>query len=193
MPGIQPLPTASTLVSVRRCTPDDAPLLARLGRETFMESFGYLYDAADAADYVEKTYSLPQTRQELEDAQNHFWLLEREGMDIGYAKLGLCKLPLPEGIRLCAPPESYELHRLYIRKQCQGGGHGPLLLQQAMAAAALLGARELYVGVWSQNHRALAVYERHGFKVVADYWFEVGRQRDDERIMKYMGNIALLV
>lgn len=193
MSGAEKASSPASSLSLRRCTPADAALMARLGAETFMESFGHLYDPRDAAAYVEKTYGLAQTVQELEDASSHFWLLEEGGEDIGYAKLGLCKLPLPEGMRQCPPHEAYELHRLYIRKPHQGGGHGPLLLKEAMRLAARHGARELYVGVWSENHRALALYERHGFKTVADYWFEVGSQRDDERIMKYIGNVGSLL
>jgi ribosomal protein S18 acetylase RimI-like enzyme len=186
----QPLPVRDQSPVLRHCDAGDAVVLAALGAGTFMESFGHLYPAQDAHDYVEKHYSLAQTQREMAEPFTHFWLLEAEGEAIGYAKLGLCKLPLPEGISTCAPDKAYELHRLYIKKTHQGGGHGPLLLRHTMQAVAHAGGQEMYIGVWSQNDRALALYGRHGFAVVANYWFEVGSQRDDERIMKYQGDIS---
>ena len=67
-----------------------------------------------------------------------------------------------------------------------------LLLRAPMLTAALLlggraraqGARELYLSVYVDNHRARRLYERYGFTFVAPYAFMVGAQADEDHIMR---------
>ena len=42
----------------------------------------------------------------------------------------------------------------------------------------------IWIGVWSENHRAQAIYSRAGFSKVGDYHFMVGDHRDDEYIFR---------
>ncbi len=42
----------------------------------------------------------------------------------------------------------------------------------------------IWIGVWSESHRAQAIYSRAGFSKVGDYHFMVGDHRDDEYIFR---------
>jgi hypothetical protein len=47
---------------VRRARPDDAEALAALGRETFIETFGHLYSAADLRDFLAEAHTADRYR-----------------------------------------------------------------------------------------------------------------------------------
>jgi ribosomal protein S18 acetylase RimI-like enzyme len=46
------------------------------------------------------------------------------------------------------------------------------------------GAHELYLTVYTDNHRAKRFYERYGFVAVGRYDFMVGNHADEDIIMK---------
>ena len=46
------------------------------------------------------------------------------------------------------------------------------------------GAKNLFLGVWESNERAIALYESRGFEKVGGYKFKVGDTLDDEFIMR---------
>jgi len=46
------------------------------------------------------------------------------------------------------------------------------------------GARELYLTVFTDNHRAKAFYARYGFEAIGPYAFMVGNQADEDIIMR---------
>jgi len=46
------------------------------------------------------------------------------------------------------------------------------------------GARNLFLGVWQGNERAIKLYDTRGFQKVGTYKFRVGDTLDDEFIMR---------
>ena len=45
-------------------------------------------------------------------------------------------------------------------------------------------AGELYLTVYTDNHRARRIYERYGFEEIGPYAFMVGEQADEDIIMR---------
>ena len=54
----------------------------------------------------------------------------------------------------------------------------------AMEEARVRGASEMYLTVYTDNHRAKRFYERYGFEEVGPYSFMVGSQADEDIIMR---------
>jgi len=54
----------------------------------------------------------------------------------------------------------------------------------ALDEARRRGAKELYLTVYVDNHRARRLYERYGFAVVGRYDFMVGGHADEDLIMR---------
>jgi diamine N-acetyltransferase len=96
-----------------------------------------------------------------------------------YCKIGPCKLPFDVG-----PGPALELHRVYVFKARQGVGVGRILLVWAIERARQRGAKNLFLGVWQGNERAISLYESRGFEKVGTYQFKVGETLDDEFIMR---------
>ncbi|MCA3708271.1 MAG: GNAT family N-acetyltransferase [Phenylobacterium sp.] len=169
-----------TQLILRRAGAGDAALLARLGRETFIETFGHLYPPEDLEAYLASAYEPKATRRSLEDSSEATWIAETAaGTAIGYATAGPCGLPHPEvGVR------ALELKRIYLAGPAQGAGAGGQLFDAVLDWMATQAPPDIWIGVWSENFGAQRFYARRGFEKVGEYGFPVGQTVDREFILR---------
>jgi GNAT superfamily N-acetyltransferase len=165
--------------TTRRAGSADAEVLARIGAETFTETFAHLYAPADVQAYLAEAYSLERTRADLADPAKAAWLVEMDGQAIGYATAGPCALPHAE-----VTPDCGELKRFYFYRAWQNGGRGRALFDEVMAWLQRAGPRTVWIGVWSENHGAQRFYRRQGFEKAGEYGFRVGATVDHEFILR---------
>lgn len=166
-----------TGISYRAATAADAAGLAELGQRSFTETFGHLYDPADLAAFL-ASHSEERWREELGDPAFAVQVAETEGRMAAYAKLGPPSLPFEPG------GPCTELRQLYVLKPWQGAGVAAALMEWVLAEARARGADELYLSVFTDNHRARRFYERYGFRFVQTYAFMVGNHADEDHILR---------
>ena len=165
-------------VELRRARADDAEMLTDLGRATFAETFGYRYEPEDLGAFLTTEHTAAKYAAWAVDDDWGLWIAERDGEVLGYALAGPCGLPHDE-----VTPECGELKRIYLVREAQGAGAGSLLLHASLDWLTKPG-RQLWIGVWSENHGAQRLYARHGFEQVGTYDFMVGACRDHEFILR---------
>jgi diamine N-acetyltransferase len=166
-------------LTFRDARENDAPDLSEIGRDTFIETFGHLYSASDLNRYLDETYAIDAMRADLRDPKVEVRIAFSGRRMVAYCKIGPCKLPFETGSE-----PALELHRVYVYQARQGVGVGRILLTWAIERARQRGAKQLLLGVWESNDRAIAVYESRGFEKVGAYKFRVGDTLDDEIIMR---------
>ncbi len=170
---------------IRDATLADVARLAELKRRTFRETFvdGPLaigYAEEDILAFEEDAYSPTVIAGELEDPARHQWVAEdKTGELIAYAHAGPCKLPHEE-----TDPSQGEIYQLYIVDGWQGVGLGRRLLDLAISWLEVHRPGPIWIGVFSGNLRAQAVYVSRGFAKVGEYDFKVGDHRDREFILR---------
>lgn len=164
---------------IRRATLADAQTLSALGAETFAETFGHLYPPRDLQVFLEKAYDLERTKSDLRDAAKASWLVEADGAAVGFGLAGPCSLPIAEASATCG-----EIKRIYFRKAWQGSGLGAQLFKAMSDWLQAAGPRTVWIGVWSENHRAQRFYASRGYERVGEYGFEVGDTVDHEYILR---------
>ncbi|MFZ4069284.1 MAG: GNAT family N-acetyltransferase [Caulobacterales bacterium] len=165
--------------TLRDGRPDDAAALADFWRDRYVETFGHLYRPADLVAFLAASYSPAQQLAELLDLSGaHRLAFDAAGALIGAASVGPLKLPVDPG-----PARSFELYRLYITESAKGAGLADALMAWAFDQADARATAKMYLGVFSENHRAKRFYARHGFSRVGGYEFIVGDARDAEDIM----------
>jgi diamine N-acetyltransferase len=157
----------------------DAADLAEIGRDTFVETFGRLYPPGDLKNYLADTYSIDRMTADLRDPQVEVRIAFSGRRMVAYCKIGPVKLPIDVGSE-----PALELHRVYVYQARQGVGVGRILLAWAIERARQRGAKNLFLGVWESNERAIKLYESRGFEKVGAYKFKVGDTMDDEIIMR---------
>ena len=159
--------------SIRKATPRDAEALRAISRETFVAAFAGLYSPTDLDAFL--AYAYAETERELADPAVRAWLMEADGLVIGYAVAGPCDLE-----NEAVTPACGELKRLYLLPAWHGGGRGSRLLATALGWLERDGARRIWIGVFSGNLAAQRLYARHGFEKVGEHTFTVGSQVDRE-------------
>lgn len=168
---------------IRAAVEADAPALAALGRETFLDTFvtgfGIPYPAEDLAAYLDAAFSPEAISTKLKELGGAWWVAERDGALLAFANAGPNTLPHPDGRASHA-----ELRRLYVYKAAQGLGLGTRLLAVALDWMEAHTDGPLWIGVWSGNVKAQKLYAAHGFEKAGEYQFPVGAWRDDEFILR---------
>lgn len=171
-------PIMSAPITYSRADTTQLARLGQLGAELFVDTFGHLYSDEDLQAYLAKVYSVEGLKSDL-DSGRVIWVAEQGDQWIGYCKMGPFGLPFDTAGR-----RAVELKQMYVRREYQGQGVADGLMQIFLEWAASQDAEDLYISCWSENHRALAFYARHGFQTVGAYTFWVGNHGDDERILK---------
>lgn len=165
--------------TITTATATDAALLAHIGAETFIDTYGVHNKPEDMEAYVESSLSLPKIKEELENAANTFFIIKSEDMTIGYAKMS--KSPKPTKLDAT---NSIEINRFYIIKTWQHKKAGTALMQYCMDKAKLENYTTVWVDVWQLNPGAIAFYKKWGFKIFDTKIFVLGDDRQDDFLMK---------
>ncbi len=166
-----------TALTHRNATLEDAPALSALGKESFTETFGHLYSPENLAAFCEN-HKVERWQAQLADPRYAVRVITDGDRLIAYAKLAPPTLPFePRGVPI-------ELSQFYILKPWHGAGLAPLLMDWVLGEARARGADELYLSVFSDNHRARRFYDRYGFEFVQYYAFMVGTQADEDHILR---------
>jgi GNAT superfamily N-acetyltransferase len=164
-------------VRYRTATADDANRLVAMFHECFTDTFGHLYAPSDLAMFI-AGHTAEQWHGQLESEDVTVRIAEDGEQLAGFLKLGSLQLPVdPKG-------KALELRQLYVRPAWHGTGVARDLMDWVIAEARQRGAAELYLSVFTQNHRARRFYAGYGFKDVGPYAFMVGNQADEDFIMR---------
>jgi diamine N-acetyltransferase len=166
-------------ITYRDATRVDLPAIDRVFRTSFCETFAHLYRPEDLADFLGK-FTPQAWGEEFDDPRYRFRLAEADGEVVGYVKLGPSALPIETS------RAAIELRQIYVLKDHHGSGLARALTEWGIAEARERGFEELYLTVYTDNHRARRFYDRHGFEIVGHYDFMVGSQADEDIIMRKM-------
>lgn len=163
--------------ALRKATGNDAPVLAKIGADTFYHTFRPYNTEEDMQAYIAKSYNTELIKTNLHNPAIHYFLCEHSGSCIGYIKL--VEGTLYEGIG----EHTIELEKIYVRHTYFGTAAGKLLMEKAVSYARELGFKALFLGVWQENKRAVAFYIKNGFSVVTTRQFKLGETLCDDFIM----------
>jgi GNAT superfamily N-acetyltransferase len=165
------------MITYRTATAADATALAKLGQDSFRETFGHLYAPADLALFLEN-HTPAAWDAELRNPAFTVRIAEADDTMIGYAKLGPPQLPFTPAAG------SAELRQLYVLSPWHGAGVAPQLMEWVVTTARTSGATALFLSVFTDNHRARRFYARYGFEPLGTYAFMVGTQADEDIVMR---------
>lgn len=166
---------------IRRANPGDASALASFAAAAFADTFAADNRSEDMAAYLGAAFGEAQQRAELLDPACIVRLAERGGVLTGYAMLRASAVPAAASV--AAGGSALEIARLYSGRQWIGTGVGAALMQDCLDVAAAHQYEWVWLGVWERNERAIAFYARWGFTDVGSQFFQLGADRQTDRIM----------
>jgi ribosomal protein S18 acetylase RimI-like enzyme len=164
---------------IRPATHADAEMLGHIGVATFVESYTDEIEGTAMMAHCSNQHSASAYKTYLTARRTGCWLAEhpRTGAPIGYALNCTPDLPID------LDETDIELKRIYVLSKYHGQGIAAALLEEAVAHAKTIGAKRILLGTYKDNHRALAFYAKHGFKLIGTRKFNIGGRLYDDVIL----------
>ena len=170
--------TGVAVVTIRPAIPSDAASLAVIAERTFRETFAADNSEENMNLHCAQNFQAEIQSREISDPQFITLLAEDAGTLVGFAQLRLAQSTS------CVPSvRPAELHRIYVASGWHGRGVAHDLMRKAIGAAAQAGSDCVWLGVWDRNLKAVAFYRKHGFRIVGDHPFMLGRDRQRDLIL----------
>ena len=163
---------------IRRATLADAPLLATLGAETFITSFGAQNTPENLAKHLAKAFGMDIQQRELSDPAVTYIIAEQDGRTAGYAQVREGSTPV-----CITGPSPVEVLRFYVLHDFHGTGIAQLLMDACADEARRRGGQTLWLGVWDQNPRAIRFYTKWGYEDVGGQTFMLGDDPQQDRVL----------
>lgn len=163
--------------TINPASKDDCEHLALIGAATFLETFAGVLAGEDIVTHCQREHSSAAYALQFEKGAVA-WLaqLQPGAAPVGFALMAPADLPgMCEG--------DVELKRIYTLSRFHGTGLGAELMKQVVVAAQSNGARQLLLGVYAENHRAIAFYRKKGFKPIDTRKFNVGGTDYDDVVL----------
>ena len=175
--------TLPPTLEIRRATPADAARLAELGERVFRQTFGPHNRAEDMEAFLPTAYGVARQRAEI--AHPHWTTLVAEGDVRGEPALaGFAQLREGAASPAVSGADPIEIQRFYVDPAWHGRGVALALMRAVEDAARERGARTLWLGVWEKNARAIAFYEKCGFRHVGEQVFLLGSDLQTDWVME---------
>ncbi|HJU89372.1 MAG TPA: GNAT family N-acetyltransferase [Gemmatimonadaceae bacterium] len=158
--------------------PSDAAALASFAARTFAETFGDANTSENLALHLSSRYGVEQQTRELTDPRYVTLLMDVDGTIAGYVQLREGEVP-----PCVIGRDPVEIYRFYIDSAWHGQGLAQRLMTAAKDAAREMGAHSIWLAVWESNPRAIAFYEKSGFRDVGETSFVLGTDVQTDRVM----------
>ena len=185
MKSDQRQPRASSIAStvdtiqLRRATTADARLLAEVAARWFGETFGPDNDPEDMRLYLASSFSEESQLAELVEEGRAVWIaVDESGEWIGYASMR--RGTRGNGV---AGDRPAEVQRIYADRKWHGRGVAASLMSACVEQARAWECDVLWLAVWERNPRAIAFYEKAGFRKVGRQTFVLGRDLQSDDVM----------
>jgi ribosomal protein S18 acetylase RimI-like enzyme len=165
-------------IEIRKAIKADAKLLRDLSEQTFRETFAEHNTDEDMKLYTDQNFKIQRLNDELNEEQSSFFIAFHGDAVLGYAKIRVGHEPKE------LKGNAIEIERLYATKVNIGKGVGKKLIEKAFEEGKRKGLSTAWLGVWEHNTRAIAFYEKLGFKKFGAHTFMLGTDAQTDWLMK---------
>lgn len=155
-------------------------MLASRAEAMFRDTFAGQNDPEQMDLYCRSTFSPELQRNELADPSRQVLLMEAEGDVVAYASLFLDKHP---HTLILSARKPVEIERFYVDHAHHGAGIATELMKAVLEQAKTMGSDTAWLGVWKDNARAIAFYEKKGFRVIGEQPFKLGTEEQTDLVM----------
>jgi ribosomal protein S18 acetylase RimI-like enzyme len=156
------------MTSIIKATIEDADLLSKIGKQSFIESHGISAPVKDITNYVSSKFTKEVFERELEDSNNIFHIVFYNEKPIGYSKI--IYNVSQENISI---KNVTKLERLYVLKEFHHLKLGLELFNFNVELSKNQHQAGMWLFVWTENQKALNFYIKAGFKIVGKYDFKI--------------------
>ena len=167
-----------SIVPVNR---NDLAKLQTISRSTFAQTFDEHNNPEDMQAYLDASFSSEKLLAELNNINSAFYFAMEKNSNkiVGYLKVNTGDAQTEKN-----DLNAFEIERIYVDKAYFGKKVGQLLFDKAIEIANSKKVSYVWLGVWEENHRALAFYTKNGFKAFDKHLFKLGNDVQTDIMMK---------
>lgn len=171
--------------TIRTATAHDAGKLAELAAATFPLACPPGASPEDIQAHLERTLSEANFVEYLADANITILVLDDGGQLNGYTMLIAKPASDPDVAAVLSALPSTELSKCYVHPDHHGQGAASRLMDASLAHAADKGAAGVWLGVNSENAKAIRFYGKSGFERVGTKSFKLGDSVEHDFVMEH--------
>jgi ribosomal protein S18 acetylase RimI-like enzyme len=153
--------------------------LREISCSTFFQTFQEHNKAEDMEAYLTSSFSVEKLTQEINNPNTEFYFAKEGDIIVGYLKVNIGEAQTEQ-----KDLNAFEIERIYVDRAYLGKKVGQLLFQKAVDIAKSKQVTYIWLGVWEENHRALAFYKKNGFIAFDKHVFMLGNDAQTDIMMK---------
>ncbi|AKS34694.1 GNAT family N-acetyltransferase [Mycolicibacterium goodii] len=170
-------------VVVEHAQPADLPDLAAVAAATFPLACPPSVTPENIAVFIDETLSEKRFGDYLADPDRTVLVAREDSSITGYAML-IRGVPDDADVQRAVPTRpALELSKIYVLPDRHGAGAATALMTAALACAAELDTRCVWLGVNQHNERAQRFYTKHGFTINGTKTFRLGAGIENDYVM----------
>ena len=158
---------------------NDVLKLQSISSITFSQTFNEYNSSSDMEVYLNNSYSIEKLKSEINNPNSEFFFAMDGEKVVGYLKINI-KEAQTEKKDLGA----FEIERIYVDQLYQGKKIGQLLFNKAIEIAKSKKVSYVWLGVWEENHKALAFYKKNSFIPFDKHIFKLGNDEQTDIMMR---------
>ena len=162
------------MTTIVRGTISDAKLLVSIGKTSFLETHGMSASKADIDAYVNLKFNEATFSDELQDINNHFYIINYNNIAIGYSKI-IFNFPHQN----IDAENVTKMERLYLLKDFHHLKLGLELFNFNVKESKKHHQVGMWLFVWTENERAINFYTKVGFKIIGNHDFEISKNHSN--------------
>jgi len=166
-------------MNIRKVSLNDIEQLREIGKLTFAETFSSDNSEENMKEYLENGFSTEKIKSELIDKNVVFYFAELDGKVIGYLKVNVGESQTEMEVK-----NALEIERIYVLKEFHGKKVGQILYNKALELAKEKNVKNVWLGVWKENPRAIRFYKKNGFVEFDKHIFKLGNDEQTDIMMK---------
>jgi len=161
----------------------DLETIQSLGRETFYETFAQHNSEEEMQNYLDKSFASEKLTSELNNPDSQFFIAWEDDLPVGYLKVNTGKAQTE-----LQDENSLEIERIYVKSSHHGKKVGQVLYEKAVEIAQEEEKKNLWLGVWEENLRAVNFYKKNGFVEFDKHIFRLGNEEQTDLMMRKIMN-----
>lgn len=166
-------------IQIRSVGLSEVSMLQTISRVTFSQTFDAHNSPEDMQAYLDTSYSVEKLTSEINHPDSSFYFAMDGSLVVGYLKVNVGKAQTE-----LKDMHAFEIERIYVDQAYLGKKIGQILFNKAIELAKSKKASYVWLGVWEENHRALAFYKKNGFVPFDKHIFKLGNDEQTDIMMK---------
>jgi ribosomal protein S18 acetylase RimI-like enzyme len=166
------------MVFIKKATTHDASVISSLGKQTFTETFGHLFNQSELSKYLDDTFNTNKLEKSLVKDRNIFGIINHADKPVGYYKV---KIGIHYDNRL--NDKYVQLQKIYILRDFLHLKLGKPMLDNIFSLQEIKNCEIIWLVVLHTNYRAIRFYENHSFEKLKKYYHTIGQHHLEYELM----------